>query len=131
MAYYSKKNKNHTTVPNLSNLARGSEISSYVKKEIFASQYDFHDMESLEVESVILNEKGKRGYVSGVLLNSGDIKQDVNKIHQEVNPVPEQLTFDSLEVLNYNLIKYLDACTHPVVDNVQDSLTKAKEIFKK
>ena len=60
-----------------------------------------------------------------------DIKQDGNKIHQEINPVPEQLTFDSLEELNYNLIKYLDACTHPVVDNVQDSLTKAKEIFKK
>ena len=60
-----------------------------------------------------------------------DIKQDGNKIHQEINPVPEQLTFDSLEQLNYNLIKYLDACTHPVVDNVQDSLTKAKEIFKK
>ena len=60
-----------------------------------------------------------------------DIKKDGNKIHQEINPVPEQLTFDSLEELNYNLIKYLDACTHPVVDNVQDSLTKAKEIFKK
>ena len=60
-----------------------------------------------------------------------DIKQDGNKIHQEINPVPEQLTFDSLEELNYNLIKYLDACTHPVVDNVLDSLTKAKEIFKK
>ena len=60
-----------------------------------------------------------------------DIKQDGNKINQEINPVPEQLTFDSLEELNYNLIKYLDACTHPVIDNVQDSLTKAKEIFKK
>ena len=60
-----------------------------------------------------------------------NIKQEGNQIHQEINPVPEQLTFDSLEVLNYNLIKYLDACTHPVVDNVQDSLTKAKEIFKK
>ena len=88
MAYYSKKNKNHTTVPNLSNLARGSEISSYVKKEIFASQYDFHDMESLEVESVILNEKGKRGYVSGVLLNSGDKKQDVKPLFGNLTTIP-------------------------------------------
>tara|TARA_Y100001937_G_scaffold125317_1_gene191886 strand:- start:22 stop:279 length:258 start_codon:yes stop_codon:yes gene_type:complete len=59
------------------------------------------------------------------------ITEKENKIHQEVNPIPEQLTFDNLEQLNYNLIKYLDACTHPVIDNMQDSLTKAKEIFKK
>ena len=38
---------------------------------------------------------------------------------------------DSLEELNYNLIKYLDACTHPVIDNMQDDFNKAKEIFKK
>ena len=57
--------------------------------------------------------------------------QKGNQIHQEINPVPEQLSFDSLEELNYNLIKYLDACTNPVIDNVQSSLDKAKEIFKK
>tara|TARA_B100001057_G_scaffold364222_1_gene367014 strand:+ start:2750 stop:3007 length:258 start_codon:yes stop_codon:yes gene_type:complete len=57
--------------------------------------------------------------------------QKGNQIHQEINPVPEQLSFDSLEELNYNLIKYLDACTNPVIDNFQSSLDKAKEIFKK
>mgnify|MGYP001281334754 FL=1 len=59
------------------------------------------------------------------------ITQKGNQIHQEVDPVPVQLTFDSLEQLNYNLIKYLDACTHPVIDNMQDDLEKAKDIFKK
>ena len=58
-------------------------------------------------------------------------KQEGDKIHQEINPVPEHLAFDNLEVLNYNLIKYLDACTYPVIDNVVDDLQKAKEIFKK
>tara|TARA_B100000963_G_scaffold340300_1_gene338830 strand:+ start:4298 stop:4549 length:252 start_codon:yes stop_codon:yes gene_type:complete len=58
-------------------------------------------------------------------------KQEGDKIHQEINPVPEHLAFDNLEVLNYNLIKYLDACTYPVIDNVVDHLEKAKEIFKK
>jgi len=60
-----------------------------------------------------------------------NITQKGNQIHQEVDPVPVQLTFDSLEELNYNLIKYLDACTHPVIDNMQDDFNKAKEIFKK
>ena len=133
MAYYSKKNKNHTTVPNLSNLARGSEISSYVKKEIFASQYDFHDMESLEVESVILNEKGKRGYVSGVLLNSGDKKQDVKPLFGNLTTIPLKyehvLTIELEGQLYYTTIINRKGLTNEnSAPSVSDTYTKKSKL---
>ena len=133
MAYYSKKNKNHTTVPNLSNLARGSEISSYVKKEIFASQYDFHDMESLEVESVILNEKGKRGYVSGVLLNSGDKKQNVKPLFGNLTTIPLKyehvLTIELEGQLYYTAIINRKGLTNEnSAPSVSDTYTKKSKL---
>jgi len=133
VAYYSKKNKNHTTVPNLSNLARGSEISSYVKKEIFASQYDFHDMESLEVENVILNEKGKRGYVSGVLLNSGDKKQDVKPLFGNLTTIPLKyehvLTIELEGQLYYTTIINRKGLTNEnSAPSVSDTYTKKSKL---
>lgn len=87
--------------------------------------YTYHMEKSFRIVRTVTSEKNIYS------IHEVDIIQKGNQIHQEVNPVPEQLSFDSLEQLNYNLIKYLDACTHPVIDNMVDDLEKAKDIFKK
>jgi hypothetical protein len=57
-----------TSIP-LGRLARPSEISSYIKKLIKASQYDYHESEAFEVKEVILNEPLNRGSVTGNFIN--------------------------------------------------------------
>jgi hypothetical protein len=57
-----------TSIP-LGRLARPSEISSYIKKLIKASQYDYHESEAFVVEDVILNEPLNRGSVRGTFIN--------------------------------------------------------------
>ena len=67
MSYREKRNIDQTTSIPLSRLnTPSSEISSYVKR-LLIHQYDFHETESLEVQSVTLNEVNNRGSVSGVL----------------------------------------------------------------
>lgn len=69
MAWKEKKIVDTSTSIPLGRLARPSEISSYVKKLIKASQYDYHESEAFEVKEVILNEPLNRGSVRGTFIN--------------------------------------------------------------
>ena len=88
MAYRKKRNIDQTTSIPLSRLATPSEISSYIKRLITASQYDFHETEALEVQSVTLNEVNNRGSVSGTLLNSADFLQNVKPLFGNLTTIP-------------------------------------------
>lgn len=88
MAYREKRNIDQTTSIPLSRLATPSEISSYIKRLITASQYDYHETEAMEVQRVTLNEPGKRGSISGVFLNSGDFLEDVKPLFGNLTTVP-------------------------------------------
>ena len=81
MAYREKKIVDTSTSIPLGRLARPSEISSYIKKLIKASQYDYHESEAFEVKEVILNEPLNRGSVRGTFINDPNqpIKGDVVK----------------------------------------------------
>ena len=70
MAWKEKKTIDTSTSIPLPRLARPSEISSYVKKLIKASQYDYHESEAFEVTEVILNEPLNRGSVRGSFINN-------------------------------------------------------------
>ena len=70
MAWKCKKTIDTTTSIPLGRLARPSEISSYIKKLINASQYDYHESEAFEVTEVILNEPLNRGSVRGSFINN-------------------------------------------------------------
>ena len=59
----------NTSIP-LSNVVRKSEISSYVKQLINASQYDFYESEAFEVSKVILNDSINHGGVLGAFINN-------------------------------------------------------------
>jgi len=54
----------------LPRLARPEEISSYVKKVINASLYDFYESEAFEVKEVILNDVVNHGAVMGTFIDS-------------------------------------------------------------
>ena len=69
MAWKRKSTVDTTTSIPLGRLARPSEISSYIKKLIKASQYDYHESEAFEVKEVILNEPLNRGSVTGNFIN--------------------------------------------------------------
>ena len=88
MAYRKKRNIDQTTSIPLSRLATPSEISSYIKRLITASQYDFYQTEALEVQSVTLNEVNNRGSVSGTLLNSADFLQNVKPLFGNLTTIP-------------------------------------------
>tara|TARA_R100000030_G_scaffold24100_1_gene17447 strand:- start:9929 stop:10894 length:966 start_codon:yes stop_codon:yes gene_type:complete len=70
MAWKEKKTVDTTTSIPLGRLAKPSEISSYVKKLINASQYNYHESEAFEVTEVILNEPLNRGSVRGTFINN-------------------------------------------------------------
>ncbi len=70
MAYRVKKTVDTTTSIPLGRLAKPIEISSYVKKIVNASQYDFHESEAFEVTEVVLNESSNRGSVFGSFINN-------------------------------------------------------------
>ena len=70
MAWKEKKTVDTTTSIPLGRLAKPSEISSYIKKLIKASQYDYHESEAFEVTEVILNEPLNRGSVRGTFINN-------------------------------------------------------------
>ena len=67
-----------TSIP-LGRLARPSEISSYIKKLIKASQYDYHESEAFEVKQVILNQPLNRGSVRGTFINNPNQEVDIVK----------------------------------------------------
>ena len=70
MSYREKKIVDTSTSIPLGRLARPSEISSYIKKLIKASQYDYHESEAFEVKQVILNQPLNRGSVRGTFINN-------------------------------------------------------------
>ena len=88
MAYRKKRNIDQTTSIPLSRLATPSEISSYIKRLITASQYDFHETEALEVQSVTLNEVNNRGSISGTFLNSGNSLENVKPLFGNLTTIP-------------------------------------------
>ena len=108
MAYREKKNIDQTTSIPLSRLAKPSEISSYIKRLITASQYDFHELEAMEVKSVVLNGRPKnRGKISGSLLNSGETISDVKPIFPNLITVP--VIGEHVVVAEYNGQNYYTA----------------------
>jgi len=58
-------------IPNISfgRLPTPSQISSYIKQCIDASQYDFHETEAFEVTGVITDDPLNRGSVTGTFIN--------------------------------------------------------------
>jgi len=58
-------------IPDISfgRLPTPSQISSYIKQCIDASQYDFHETESFEVTGIITDDPFNRGSVTGTYLN--------------------------------------------------------------
>ena len=79
MSWKEKKTVDTSTSIPLPRLARPSEISSYIKKLIKASQYDYHESEAFEVTEVILNEPLNRGSVRGTFINNPNQEVDVVK----------------------------------------------------
>tara|TARA_R100001510_G_C7623444_1_gene183793 strand:- start:248 stop:1207 length:960 start_codon:yes stop_codon:yes gene_type:complete len=88
MAYREKRNIDQTTSIPLSRLATPSEISSYIKRLITASQYDYHESEAMEVQSVTLNEVNNRGSISGTFLNSGNFLENVKPLFGNMTTIP-------------------------------------------
>ena len=88
MAYREKRNVDQTTSIPLSRLATPSEISSYIKRLITASQYDYHETEAMEVQSVTLIEVNNRGSISGTFLNSDDFISNVKPLFGNLTTVP-------------------------------------------
>ena len=79
MSYREKKIVDTSTSIPLGRLARPSEISSYIKKLIKASQYDYHESEAFEVKQVILNQPLNRGSVRGTFINNPNQEVDIVK----------------------------------------------------
>ena len=88
MAYREKSNVDQTTSIPLSRLATPAQISSYIKRLITASQYDYHETEAMEVQSITLNEVNNRGSISGTFLNSGDFIGNVRPLFGNLTTVP-------------------------------------------
>ena len=61
----------HTSIP-LDRLGTPQQISSYIKKLIKASQYDYHETEPVVVSKVYLNDTGLQGAINGKFSVSGD-----------------------------------------------------------
>ena len=57
----------NTSIP-LDRLATPTQISSYIKRIVNASQYDFYETEALEVENVILNVEKQKVFVTNIYL---------------------------------------------------------------
>ena len=79
MSYREKKIVDTSTSIPLGRLARPTEISSYIKKLIKASQYDYHESEAFEVKQVILNQPLNRGSIRGTFINNPNQEVDIVK----------------------------------------------------
>ena len=88
MAWFKKRNVDTTTSIPLARLATPSQISSYIKKLINASQYEYHESEALEVKEIIINEIGDRDSIRGVFLNSGEDPGIVKSLMPNIVNVP-------------------------------------------
>jgi hypothetical protein len=88
MAWFKKRNVDNTQTIPLNRLATPSQISSYIKKLISASQYEFHESEALEVKEVIRNKTGDRDSIRGVFLNSGEDPGVIKSLMPNIVNVP-------------------------------------------
>ena len=72
MAWRKKRNTDITSKIDLDRLAQPEQISSYIKKIVNASQYDYNETEAFEVKTVILNKSINHGGVLGNFINTPD-----------------------------------------------------------
>ena len=107
MAFREKRDIDQTTSIPLSRLATPSEISSYIKRLITTSQYDFHETEALEVQGVVLNQVGNRGSISGTFLNSGNFLENVKPLFGNMTTIP--VIGEHVVVTEYNGQNYYSA----------------------
>tara|TARA_B100000287_G_scaffold278167_1_gene262087 strand:+ start:135 stop:1385 length:1251 start_codon:yes stop_codon:yes gene_type:complete len=70
MAFRSKRFVDTNASIPLNRLATPTQISSYIKRIINASQYDYHETEAFEVDKVIMNETQNHGAVMGNFINN-------------------------------------------------------------
>ena len=70
MAFRSKRFVDTNASIPLNRLATPTQISSYIKRIINASQYDYHETEAFEVDKVIMNETQNHGAVLGNFINN-------------------------------------------------------------
>ena len=70
MAFRSKRFVDTNASIPLNRLATPTQISSYIKRIINASQYDYHETEAFEVDKVIMNETQNHGAVLGYFINN-------------------------------------------------------------
>jgi len=76
-----------TSIP-LDRLGTPQQISSYIKKLIKASQYDFHELEPVVVHKVYLNDPGLQGAVQGRFLVSEGEVDKVLPLMPNVQTIP-------------------------------------------
>ena len=88
MAY---RESNGLEVPSdmkMSRLSTPSQISSYIKKLIKATQYDYRESEALEVSEVLLNDPENRDSIRGTFLVSGEDPGIVKSLIPHITAVP-------------------------------------------
>ena len=127
MAYREKRNIDQTTSIPLSRLATPSEISSYIKRLITASQYDFHETEAMEVQSVTLNEVNNRGSISGTFLNSGNFLENVKPLFGNMTTIP--VIGEHVVVTEFNGQHYYSAVINRKGSTNENSIPGASGIY--
>ena len=70
MAWRRKRTVDTSTSIPLNRLATPTQISSYIKKIVNSSQYDYNETEAFEVTKVIMNENINHGAVLGTFINN-------------------------------------------------------------
>ena len=76
MAWFKKRSVDTNASIPLNRLAKPEQISSYIKRIVDASQYEYHETEAFEVKKVIMNESQNHGAVIGTFINSP--KQEIS-----------------------------------------------------
>ena len=116
----------------LSRLARPSEISSYIKKLINASLYDFYESEAFEVKEVILNDVVNHGAVMGTFIDSpnqpilGDV---VLPLMPHITNIP--LIGEHVVVTEYNRQHYYTSIINRKNSPNENSQPGASGIYEK
>ena len=72
----------------LSRLSTPSQISSYIKKLIKATQYEYHESEALEVSEVLLNNPEDRDSIRGTFIISGEDPGIIKSLTPHITAVP-------------------------------------------
>ena len=93
-----KNKKTDTSLP--TGLATWSKINSLINKRITEREYEYHESEALEVDSVVLNEVGNRGSVTGTFLNSGGKPGIIKPLKSNKTAIP--VNGEQVTVVEYN-----------------------------